>query len=48
MRLSDLAGTLESAGRDQDIKKIKIVIRSLQSASDHTRDVLLALELKKL
>ena len=48
MRLSDLAGTLESAGRDQDIKKIKIVIRSLQSAADHTRDVLLALELKKL
>jgi len=48
MRLADLAEILELAGRAQDLKKIKIVVRSLQSTADQTRDVLLALELKKL
>jgi PAS domain S-box-containing protein len=48
MRLADLAGILESAGRKQDLEKIKIAIQALEDTSDQTRDVLLSLELKNL
>jgi PAS domain S-box-containing protein len=45
MQLADLASDLESAGREQDLKKIKISIIVLADLSDQTRDALLALDL---
>lgn len=48
MRLSDLAGALESAGKEQDLEQIKISILALENTADQTKGALHAIDWKNL
>ena len=46
MQLADLAGVLESAGREQNLQEIEVGTQSLVDTYDRTRDALLTLDLE--
>ena len=48
MRLSDLAGALESAGKEQNLEQIKTSILALKNTADQTRGALHAIDWKNL